>query len=110
MDIKRICENQRKEIEKYKWIKGQEVRYDPGMAAAVEWVEKYASEYRKEYEEFFQSYVKEVAERTISDITKIHNDMTQMDLEPIIRIIIEKFTEIWAIDMATSKKKHLDEI
>ena len=38
---------QRAAIDKYKWDKGLELKCDPGKAAAIEWVEKYAKTFRK---------------------------------------------------------------
>lgn len=110
MDMKKICENQLHEIEKFKWIKGQEIRYDPGEEAAKEWIEKYAAQYRKEYEETFNLYVEQTLEKTLKDIQSIHHDLSNDEIGLVIRTIIESFTDIWCKDMSLGKNKHLDEI
>lgn len=111
MDMKKICQNQSHEIEKYKWIKGQEIRRDPGEEAAREWIAKYAAQYRKEYEETFNVYVKETMDKTVEEIQKIHPDLSTNEVAVVIRTVIESFTDIWCHDMCMCKnKKHLDEI
>jgi len=51
MHLKKYLENQIEEMKKYKWVRGQELGRDQGENAFKEWAQKYASQYRKEYEE-----------------------------------------------------------
>ncbi len=37
---------EREEIKKYKWIRGEQLGYDPGERAVIEWVNCFADEYR----------------------------------------------------------------
>jgi hypothetical protein len=47
--FKHFLEEQKKEMEKYKWDKGVQIGCDPGQDAIDEWIKKYAKKYRKEF-------------------------------------------------------------
>ena len=47
--FQRFMAEQREAIDKYKYLKGIEMQCDPGHSAALEWVNKYAKKFRKEW-------------------------------------------------------------
>ena len=47
MEIKKIHEEQRRQMEIYKWIKSEQSGYDLGEACLYEWVQKYAKSFRE---------------------------------------------------------------
>jgi hypothetical protein len=48
-----MCQLQREEIARYRWIACEKAQRDIGRQAAVEWVQKHAANWRKWYEETF---------------------------------------------------------
>ncbi|MBW7862984.1 MAG: hypothetical protein GX580_06610 [Candidatus Hydrogenedens sp.] len=44
---------QREEIARYKWIRSEEAQRDLGTLAALEWVNKYAAQWREWYDREF---------------------------------------------------------
>lgn len=48
-----MCELQREEIARYRWLACEKAQRDIGRQAAVEWVQKHAAAWRKWYEETF---------------------------------------------------------
>ena len=46
-----MLEMQREEIARYRWIRSEEAHCDLGRQAALEWVQKYAKEWRQWYED-----------------------------------------------------------
>jgi len=47
--FQRFISEQQKAIDEYKYLKGIEMKCDPGRAAVQEWVEKYAKKFREEF-------------------------------------------------------------
>lgn len=66
--IKKIIKNRTKdflkdecaEIERYKWIKSQKAKKDLGNNCCLEWIEKYAKEYREQWEEKNGKIIEEI--------------------------------------------------
>lgn len=109
MDAKTLFKNQAEEAMKYKWIQSQKAGRDLGEEAVVEWVNKYAKEYRQEYNECFRSMVSIVKEEV--DTNEICKNIDPNCLETLTELIIEKFTEKWIIEVAKEKhNKHLEEL
>jgi len=105
MDLKQWCKNQAEEAKKYKWIRGIELGKDPGDTAIVEWVEKYAGVYRKEFKQYLESITNKVSE-------SVHEKMPDIDkeiLSQITSIVIEEFTKEWIKECAKDNK-HIQEI
>lgn len=46
-----MLDMQREEIARYRWIRSEEEHRDMGRQAAMEWVQKYAKEWRQWYED-----------------------------------------------------------
>ena len=46
---------QREEIARYKWIESEKVGYDLGRAAALDWVKKYAAQWREWYNQEYET-------------------------------------------------------
>ena len=46
-----MLDMQREEIARYRWIRSEEEHHDLGRQAAMEWVQKYAKQWRKWYED-----------------------------------------------------------
>lgn len=47
------------EINRYKWIRSEQEHHDLGDEAVIEWIRKYAAEFRKQWEEKYGSIVDE---------------------------------------------------
>ena len=107
MNLKSWCKNQAEEAKKHKWIQGVKLGKDPGNGAIVEWVEKFAKNYREEYKKCFENILKKV-EKAVK--TKL-NDKSFSDeqLHALTDIIIEEFTKEW-IKEAAIDTKHIEEI
>jgi len=48
--LKAFLDDELKEMEKYKWIKSEEARKDLGEICCLEWIKKYAKEFREDWE------------------------------------------------------------
>lgn len=48
-EFKEYMQDQVEEINKYKWIKGEQLGYDPGVSAIKEWISKYAQIFRENW-------------------------------------------------------------
>lgn len=49
-NFKQYMEDQVEEINKYKWIQGEQLGYDPGTSAVKEWITKYSQIFRENWE------------------------------------------------------------
>jgi hypothetical protein len=49
MDLKEHNLKQIEEMQKHKWIESEKAGYDLGEAACVDWVNKYAAQWREEH-------------------------------------------------------------
>ena len=47
--LKRDLEEQKNEMDKYKWIRSEEVGHDVGKTVYMEWILKFAEIWRKEH-------------------------------------------------------------
>jgi hypothetical protein len=104
MDLKTWCKNQAEQAKIYKWNKGVELGKDPGNDAIVEWVEKYAGDYRKEYKACYDNILKKV-ENSIKDKASI----TDEQLHSMTKLIIDAFIIEWTKQEAMDIK-HIEEI
>jgi hypothetical protein len=114
MQLKNFLLHQKEEIEKYKWIESQKAGHDLGEAAVREWVEKFAAEYRKEYESVFKELI---LKTEILCKNKLKEKMPTVSDEIwnyFFSEVIKCFTELWMKEMVCccdkAKKKHLEEI
>lgn len=48
--IKRENEEQIQEMLKYKWIESEKAGYDLGKGAIIEWIQKYAKDWREKHQ------------------------------------------------------------
>lgn len=114
MDFKLYLRHQRQEIERYKWLKGQELGYDPGEEAVQEWIEKYAADYRKEYEDVYKQAIQSTSKECIDELKKKVPNVSDELWGYIFEQIIESFTEVWLREIITcqndKEKKHLEEL
>jgi hypothetical protein len=108
-------ENQKKLMEEHKWIEGQKIGRDPGERACREWIEKYAAQYRKEYDAAFEQIVDKVLTHTCDKIRKLEQE-TGVEIPPQViqsmaRIFIEQFANEWTVEKVMKpKNRHIDEI
>lgn len=113
MHLKLYLLHQKQEIEKYKWIRGQQLGYDPGEKAVQEWIDKYAEQYRKEYEDVFYQAVEETSNKCIKKLKNKIPGVSDELWDFIFKEIIESFTEVWVkevvVDQNDKHKKHLEE-
>lgn len=105
MDLKNWCKNQAEEAKKYKWCKGVELGKDPGEQAIAEWVNKYAYEYRKEYNQCLRNITNIVFMAVQSKVTNVD----EPTLRKITELVIEEFTKEWTKEQA-QETKHVNEI
>ena len=49
-ELKEFLLAEREEISKYKWIRSEEVGYDLGISACLEWIQNYAASFRDVWE------------------------------------------------------------
>jgi hypothetical protein len=111
MDMKTICRNQVEEAKKHKWIMGQKLGYDPGEKAIVDWVTKYAKQYRDEFNVCFENMVNKVAEQSKAKLKERFPMMLDSDIHDFVSIIVEEFTLEWTKECAMNDgDKHLKEI
>lgn len=110
MDAKRYCMNQIEEIKRFKWIESQKAGRDLGEEAVREWINENASKYREEYNNCLEVIAKRVKE-SIKSNKDLTEEICDDCLEKLTKSIIEKFTEIWTIEIAKeSHDKHLEEL
>jgi hypothetical protein len=108
-------ENQKRLMEEHKWIEGQKLGCDPGEKACREWVEKFAAQYRKEYDAAFDQILDKVLSHTYEKIKKLQEE-SKTEIPPevlnsLARILIEQFANEWTIEKVMKpKNRHIDEI
>ena len=114
MHLKLYLLHQKREIEKYKWIRGQELGRDPGEEAVREWVMKLGATYRKEYNEVFNKAIAETSHQCIEELKKKVPGVSDTLWDYIVEQIVETFTEVWIKDICSTQdattKSHLEEI
>lgn len=110
MDMKKICQNQVEEAKTHKWIKGQELGYDPGDEAIHEWVKEHAAAYRERYNSTYQATIDKVVAEAEERIKSLGIELTDEQKCKLVKHICDKFTEVWVKEVATNDSKHLDEI
>lgn len=54
--MKQFMADQIKEIEIHKWLESEKANRDLGEEAVKDWIEKHAEEFRKRWEEEYESY------------------------------------------------------
>lgn len=106
MDFKQYVLNQKIEIERFKYIESQKAGKDLGEDAVREWVNKYAAQYRKEYNEVYCCFVNKVVERV--------KTVLQNPDEQTVKVIVDIFVETWSKELILNNdpkvKAHLAEI
>jgi hypothetical protein len=114
MNLKTYLLHQKEEIEKYKWIESQKAGRDLGEQAVHDWIAKFASKYREEYEFIFSELIKETVNYSKDDLKKKFPEVSDELWEHIFTEVIKKFTEVWTKNIVETKnikkKKHLEEI
>lgn len=55
-----FLKDEKKEIEKYKWIQSEKAHYDLGEESCHEWVHRYAAKYREEWEKEHGKIIQEI--------------------------------------------------
>ena len=109
MDTKKICMNQAEEAKRHKWTESQKAGHDLGEDAIMDWVNKNAEAYRKEYNDTFSIMISKVQEELENH--SICKSIDKDYLNSLTEIIIEKFTELWIIEVAKENhNKHIEEI
>jgi hypothetical protein len=109
MDLRTWCRNQVEEIKRHKWIEGVKQGKDPGEKAVIEWVQRYAKDYRQEYQECFDAILVKVEAEVKSKLTGKITTIDEKELHLIATTIIEQFTKEW-IKEAALNIKHIEEI
>jgi hypothetical protein len=108
-------EHQKKLMEEHKWIEGQKLGHDPGEQACRDWIEKYAAQYRKEYDAIFEQIIDKVLTNTLQKIKKLQEE-SKTEIPPAVinamaRIFIEQFANEWTVQKVMNpKNRHIDEI
>lgn len=98
-NLKTYLENQMLEMLKHKWIKGVHLGKDPGNEACEEWIEKYAENYRKEFNSFFDEVVSIVVRNCKDSMPKeIKESCSDETLMVVAKILIEEFTNVWLME------------
>jgi hypothetical protein len=111
MDMKTLMRNQIQEARKHKWLKGVETGRDPGREAINEWIERYASTYRKDHDECLAGLVEATLEKSSPRLREIDPSLNKGKMARMAEIILEEFTNIWFLEMThPNHAHHLDEI
>lgn len=110
MDMKKICLNQADEALTHKWIKGEQLGYDPGDDAIHEWIRLHAKEYRQAYKDTYNATIQKVRQESSRRIADILGEIPEEDKMRLVEHICEKFTEIWVKEVATKDDRHIEEI
>lgn len=114
MQFKTFLQHQKEEIEKYKWIESQKAGHDLGEDAVRQWVEKFAANYRKEYEDVYKNMVKETATHCKEKLKKKMPTVSEEIWDYFFSEVINTFTELWVKESICgsdkNKKKHIEEI
>lgn len=114
MHFKAFLQHQKEEIERYKWIESQKAGHDLGEEAVRQWVEKFAANYRKEYEEIFNEMVKETALHCKKKLKEKLPGVSDELWNFVFAEVIKNFTELWLTEMTCccdkAKIKHIEEI
>jgi hypothetical protein len=103
MDMKSFCMYQVEEAKKYKWIQSQRAGRDLGEDAIREWVNKFAAQFRKDYNHQYSTMVDIVADDVHK---KLHSNGLRIDkdnLKAIVKHTIDTFTEKWTIEVACNR-------
>lgn len=98
-NLKTYLENQMLEMLKHKWIKGVHLGKDPGESACREWIEKYACDYRKDFDKFFNEVVDLVVSNCKNRVPdKILSCCTDEDFKKLAMVFVEEFTNVWLME------------
>jgi hypothetical protein len=109
MDMKLYCHRQVEEAKKYKWIESQKAGKDLGDDATREWVNKFAAQFRKDYDKQYAAMVTYVIQETLKEMKKADLHLDDDVVKKIAKIAIDKFISKWTVDMADEKHNiHLD--
>jgi hypothetical protein len=110
MDQKKICQNQVEEMKRHRWIESQKAGRDVGREAFEDWIKKHAEKYRKEYNETYEEMINRVTKSVEESVKVKFHKFSSEEMKEITKIIVDKFTELWTIDLANNSNKHIEEI
>lgn len=114
MDQKSFCLNQKKLIERAKWLEGERLGHDPGPEFVERWVQQNARRYRQEYQQEYQKLVTEVANRCRSNLEAVLPGVSPDLWDAIFKMVIDQFTVLWTKELieeeSEDRKRHLEEI
>lgn len=109
MDMKSYCRCQVEEAKKYKWIQSQKAGKDLGDAAVIEWVKKFAADFREDYNAAYKLMIEHVKVETIKELKKNNMNVDDQLVENIVNVSIDKFIDRWTVDMSKdSHNSHLE--
>ena len=109
MDFKTYIYDQLQEALRYKWLQGEKIGHDPGERAIAEWIEKYAADYRRRYDECYERIVRKVTEACMGKI----KDLAQIDeqqAKALVILITDELTRQWTLEMNNGRDPHVKEI
>lgn len=114
MDQKCYCLNQKRLIERAKWLEGERLGKDPGPDFVRSWVDKYAAEYRKRYCEEYEALARKVAAVCRCKLEGIAPGVSPELWDVVFKTVIDEFTKIWMLELveeeSEDRKRHLEEI
>ena len=113
MDMKKICRNQVELAKIYKWMKGEQLGYDPGEEAIYEWVRDHAKEYRERYNKTYGLTLETVEKQVVCSLRNMPGVSIPEDkIIEVVKVICDTFTEVWIKEVAVDEEnnQHLDEI
>ena len=110
MDPKKYCINQVELIKQFKWVESQKAGRDLGEEAVRKWISENAENYREEYKECLEEISKIIKDSIKSD-KKLTENICDDCLNKLTKSIVEKFTEVWTIEVAKENHNpHLEEL
>ena len=85
-------QQQKEEIDRYKWLESEKAGYDKGDEAVKDWIDKYAKKFRKEWE---QKDVQKAKEELITLEKKLNGKLNGSDeIKELVSNIMEKLDEV----------------
>jgi hypothetical protein len=98
-NLKTYLENQMLEMLRHKWIKGVHLGKDPGESACREWIEKYAADYRKDFEKFFNEVIDLVVTNCKNKVSpEVRSCCTDEGLKQLALLFVVEFTNLWLME------------
>jgi hypothetical protein len=111
MDYKKYCQNQADAAKRYRSTMNPDNSEELNQDAIIEWVEKYAKEYRENYEKAYECIIHRVTSKAKRLIKEKLPNIGDNELETMAKIILDQFTDIWTIEMSKDDHdEHIEEI